>query len=231
MKKLVFALMILSALVSCQKEIDVTVPQQSGGPAGGGGTGGGGSTGSNSYNPITVGTWWKWKDSASGTFITDTVTNITKTISGILFNAVKASNSTDTGWMASPSPNYYSASKGVSPNTGASYDLLIHFLNDTASVGYNWQYNAGQGNGFTAYLKTTIMERNISMTVQGVTYNNVIHTHQDLSYDILGTIMSFGSYEYYVAKGIGIIKIRSDLGIAGSPTTKGCTDLVAYHIN
>jgi hypothetical protein len=224
MRKSTVCLLLCSiVLFSCQKEVELN-------PNPGGGNGTGGDT-RNSYNPITVGTWWKYKDSAAGTFITQTMTNKTKTINNILYTGMIGENGTlkDTGWAASPQPNYYMSAKGMSPNTGAAYDITFHYLNDTARVGYTWEYEAGHGNGFTAYIRTSIEEKGIAMTVGGKSYSNIIHTKLVLLYDIFGSITEFGSYDYFIAKGIGIIKVRSELGIFGTQF-KSTTDLIDYSI-
>lgn len=212
-------------LLSCQKEVDPNTLSP------GGGNGGGGSNTQGSFHPTSVGSWWKYKDSATGSISTSTIVNRTKTINGILYTAMIGENAVqrDTGWIASPQPNYYMYIKGISPNTGASYDVTFHYLNDTASVGYKWQYMAGQGNGFTAYIQTIIVERNISMTVGGKSFNNVIHTRLIWSYDILGTVMEFVSYDYFIAKGVGVIKVRAE-GTNIFSGVKSCSDLVDYSI-
>ena len=223
MSKLKFAFLFVLVsfiLISCQKETD------SPGPTGGNGQGNGNTT---SYNPTTVGTWWKYKDSTSGGLSTSTIANRTKTINGILYSAMVSDIAPDTGWASSAQPNYYVYAKGISPNTGASYDILFHYLNDTASVGYSWRYIAGQGNGFTAYIRTTISERNMSMTVAGKSYTNVIHTRVLWTYDVFGSLMDAMVYDYFIAKGVGIIKVRSE-GLTLLAGFKGCSDLIDYRI-
>jgi len=211
-------------LVACQKEIDETTTE------GGGGPGGNPVTGT-SYNPLSTGSWWKWKDTASGATTTSTVINKNKTANNIVYTALLSDNGsrTDTAWAASPRPNYYLAAQGVSPNTGAPYDLVFHFLNDTASVGYSWQYNAGQGNGFTSLIKTTIIAKGLSMTVEGKNYTDVIHTKLDLSYDIFGMVMQFATYDYFTARGVGIIKVRTDINAFGT-SMQTCMNLVDHKI-
>lgn len=149
-----------------------------------------------------------------------------------MYTALVGTNGTqtDTSWFAAPQPNYYITLKGNSPNSGAAFDLTFHYLNDTASVGYSWQYKAGQGNGFTAHIKTTIKERGISMIVEGKTYTNVIHTELVLSYDLFGIILDFGSYDYYVSKGVGIIKVRTEVASFGVAFS-ACTNLIDHKIN
>jgi len=218
-------------LLSCQKEVDFTDPSQGGGSSSGGNSGGSGTGTSNSYYPLTKDSWWKYKDSLTGTVSDGKVVDRTKTMNGIVYTAIVPISvpATDTAWFAAPRPNYYLKQKGVSPS-GGSYDVLFHYLNDTASIGYNWRYMAGQGNGFIAYIKTTIVEKGISMTVAGKNYTNVIHTRLDLSYDILGSIEDFGSYDYFIAKGIGIIKIRTELSMLGIVMVQTSADLLDYSI-
>jgi len=230
MRKLFSAcmLVVLSLfLFSCEKEKSFQDIEP------GSGNNGGGSNTSGNYYPLTAGSWWKYKDSVTGVITTQTATNVTKTIDNILYTGLVGGTngvqSPDTAWAAAAIPNYYLTAEGVSPNTGASFDFAFHYLNDTASVGYNWQYIAGQGNGFVSYIKTTIMERNITKTVAGKKYNNVIHTKLDFSYDIFGSVMHFATYDYYIAEGVGIIRIESELFGAGL-AFKSSGDLIDYHI-
>jgi hypothetical protein len=225
MKKILSLLLIASlTLVACQKEIED--PNSTSNNNGNNGN----NNSQDSYHPLTVGSWWKWKDSANGAVTTNTVLNVTKTINNVVFNGMLGSGSgqVDTGWAASPKPNYYYAAEGASPN-GAPFDLLFHYLNDTASVGHTWEYNAGQGNGFTATIKTTIIAKNLSMTVEGKNYTSIIQTRLVMSYNIFGLVMEFGSYDYFTAKGVGIIKIISKLGVSGA-VFENCTNLVDHKI-
>jgi hypothetical protein len=217
---LAFALFMSVILVSCQQEVDpdlITTPNNPNN----------GNT-ADSYQPLTAGSFWKYKDSASGGLSTLTATSVSKIINGRTFTGVLAANaaSTDSVWMASPKPDYFYQVKGFSPNTGAPYNLLFHYLNDTAAVGYEWEYPAGQGNGFAATIHTTIEEKGLTVTIAGKTYTNVIHTSMELSYDITGMV---GVYDFYVAKGVGIIRIRFEMDTFGFTTTT-CSDLIDYHI-
>jgi hypothetical protein len=212
-------------LYSCQQEIDPSII------TGNNNGNNNNNNTSNSYQPTGSGSWWKYKDSASAAISTSTATSLTKTINGIVYTKVVSVSGaqTDTGYYASPSPNYYFSAAGQSPNTGSPYDLTFHYLNDTASVGYNWTYNGGQGNGFTAIFKTTILEKNLTVVVAGKTYTNVIHTRMDLVYDIFGTQIDSGWYDFYVSKGVGIIRIRANPGNFGASFTT-CSELIDHHI-
>jgi len=151
-----------------------------------------------------------------------------RTINNIAYTGIKASNNPDTAWAASPKPNYYIAGQGTSP-AGAPYNIVFHYLNDTASAGYSWEYIGGQGNNFTAHFKTTIIAKGLSMAVEGKNYTNVIQSRMVLFYDIFGTLMQFATYDYFVAKGVGIIKLRADLNAFGT-SMQTCSNLVDYKI-
>jgi hypothetical protein len=221
-------LLVTLFVAGCQKEIDFTDRNGSGSGTGGGGNGGGNVSGG-SFCPTTVGTWWKYKDSTSGAITTQTIQNTTQTRNGILYKAVTVSGRSDTGWYASPRPGYYLAQAGTDPGTGASYDMVFHYLNDTAAIGYSWEYVAGQGNGFAADMKTTIVEKGLTMTVGGKTYKDVTHTTMHLSYDLGIIVLDAAVYDFYVARGAGIIKIRTNIDALGT-TLQTCSDLIDHSI-
>jgi hypothetical protein len=221
-------LLLLSALcvfmISCQQEIDDVLTN----PPGNGNNNNNNNNNNTSgglYQPLTAGTWWKYKDSASGNLTTNTATSVTKTLNNINYRAITAGNG-DTAYYGVKGPGYYFRAAGLSPS-GLPFDLTFNYLNDTASVGYSWQYNAGQGNGFTAITNTKIIEKGITMTVEGKTYTDVIHTFLVLSYDMGGTPSPYGEYDFFIAKIVGIIKSRADLA---SGLFISCTNLVDHHV-
>lgn len=237
MKKIIGSclLVLTLAMVSCSKEKSVDTSNGTGSGTGSGtdtgtGTGGTGST-SYTYQPVTTNSYWKYKYTAgytgesSGSISGKTVTN-----NGVVYYEISSAvNTTAKSYYGIKDRNYYMKAAGVSPSTGAPVDLYIHYLNDTASVGYTWNTDAGSGNGFKAYIDGEIKERDLTLTVQGKTYKEVIHSSVVLSYDILGTIMSFGGYEFYVAKNIGVVKLESIVGFPGASTTI-VQELVDYTI-
>lgn len=229
---LIFSFLVLS-ITSCSKEVSAenntanTGGSGSGGNSGSGGTGSSG-TSSGNYQPMTVGSYWKYQDSATGSISTLTVTNKVQNISGRSYTAFEDSPLGDTAFFALTGSSYYVLEYGTA--YGASASMLFNYLDDAAGINTNWQYTAGQANGFPAVMKTTILERNISFGVQGKTYNNVIHTRTDLSYTMYGTSVAAGSYDFYVAKDIGIIKKVSSIGGMGMFYVI-TSDLIDYHIN
>jgi hypothetical protein len=228
MKHQLFLLLCILAFISCQKQFEISDSTQ-GGTGSGGGTGTTPGTTSGAYQAYTKGSYWKYKDSATGGFTTMTATDKTKTINGRNYTAFLQANATqsDTAYYANENHDYYNYFDVKSNTSGAT--MLLHYLNDTATVGRSWQYAAGQGNGFAAYIRTTTLEKNISLTVNGKTYNNVIHTNLDLMYDVLGTLDKWASYEYYVAKDVGLIRLRTTISTLGLSVVS-TLDLVEYQI-
>lgn len=218
---LIPGLLLSLAFFSCQKEVSVDTIT--------GNNGNNGSSGISTYQPLSAGSFWTYKDSASGSTHTLTIINKQKTINNRLYTAVLSTASADTAYMAVDGADYFTLAQGNSPNTGASFDFIFHYLNDTAAVGSSWEETAGQGNGFTAYIKTTIKEKDITHTVAGKTFDNVIHTRLDLKYDIYGSIEDFGGYDYYIAKDVGVIEIISEFGTFGL-SFRAKDELVDYAI-
>jgi hypothetical protein len=204
----VILLAALSSIVlfSCQKELEDTTSGN--GSGGGSGSGSGGGTVSSNYLPLTANTFWKYKDSTTAAIQTNTVTNKTKVINGRTYTAVVNDKSPDSAFMTKDGANYYIYQSATAPS-GGSATILMHFLNDTASVGYTWNYNAGNANGAAATIVGKIVERGITVVVEGKTYTNVIHTELKMTYDIMGTLMPATDYHFYTAKGVGIVKIHS----------------------
>jgi len=234
-KTLINLMAITTILAGCSKEASFeTGTGSNNGNGGGGGNNGGGQSGSGTYQPTSANSYWHYKETGDITAdYTITSTGQKTTINSIdyyTFNSTGSAGNVQS-YMGVKNHNYYVLDQGTSPNSGASFDLNFLYLNDTASVGYTWQNAAGQGNGFTAETPGSVVEKGISLTVQGKSYTDVIHTQEELQYDIPGLgLLTFATYDYYVAKGIGIIRVVA----AGDPTLAGgfhsTTDLVDYSI-
>ena len=207
-------------LFSCQQEIDDVLTNP---PGNNNNNNNNNNASGGLYQPLTSGTWWKYRDSTSSTLSTLTATPVTKTFNGINYRAVTSGNG-DTAYMGVQGPNYFMRVAGMSPS-GAPYDITFNYLNDTASVGYTWQYNSGQGNGFTAISQNTIVAKGLTLSIEGKTYTDVIQTSIVFSYVIAGSTIPYAEYEYYVGKNVGIVRTRADLGVMQT-----CSNLVDHHV-
>jgi len=237
MKKFAFSLLMAAAvLTGCNKEISVehNGSNPGGGIGGGGGNGGNGQNGADTYQPMTVNSYWKYHQTGSiAGDVTLTATDQTQNVNGLFYHVFNGTGTygNSQSLYSIKDHNYYVLYAGTSPNTGASFNINFLYLNDTASVGYTWTNSAGQGGGIAAYTPGKVLEKGISLTVAGKTYNDVIHTQVELQYDMPGFgSLTFITYDYFVAKNIGVIRILSvgdPLYGAGINTT---TDLVDYSI-
>lgn len=237
MKKpyLILSLLIcLGILSACKKDApDFVKPGEF--PLGttiGGGNSGGGAAASNSYQPVTVGSYWKFVNT-----IGNTTDNSTVTVSGktqifnnkTYYEAIQESQSfgTQTGYWYNSNNTYAQRSNTYVNNV--TVDLT--YLKDNLAVGETWTATIsddGKINGVPARVIGKILEKGISHNVNNKTYNEVIHTSVDLQYDLFseGKFNTVLTYEFYAAKGVGLIETKALSGEVVVSTIK----LIDYKI-
>jgi hypothetical protein len=223
MKRIFYTLLVLSvAATSCQKDISGEIPDEAG-------------AGNDSYQPTSKGSYWKYKQTGIFAGEYDMVsTGQTQTIDGIVYTSFTngAGGAAAQMLLGKKGSNYYLRVAGNSPNTGAPFDLTQLYTNETEAVGYTWDFLAGHGNGFTAKTPGKVLEKGITLTVQGKTYKDVIHTQIKLQYQMpspIGLIETF-TYDYYVAKGVGMIKIDSQGDPLWGAGVSSESELIEYSI-
>ncbi|GAA4334764.1 hypothetical protein GCM10023149_42330 [Mucilaginibacter gynuensis] len=87
------------------------------------------------------------------------------------------------------------------------------YLIDTAKVGASWSTRItdnGLANGLPVRLVGTLLEKDVVKEVNGTVYAGVSHTHLQVLLDLgTGTGLNVaGTYDYYIAKGVGIIQME-----------------------
>lgn len=179
---------------------------------------GDGASTSDSYFPVTTGSTWTYKEEIAGATSSTVIkmTGNTKTFNGKSYYEATSSSTVKGNTLG----YFYTANHDFAilqtiPNYGI--DIEIHLGNDTKAAGYSWTTSPtadGYVNGFPAQMINTIKEKGISWVVNGKTFNNVMHTQVDLQYDLGSGFMSYSVYDFYLAKGVGMIE--SDTGISGS---------------
>jgi len=103
--------------------------------------------------------------------------------------------------------------------------LEILFLKDDVAKGATWSEDAGSANGTSLNCYGKVLEKNMDIKVEGVTYNNVIHSYIELRKKIFFFYITVAKQDYYVAKNIGIIKnISTQLLPDNSTTSSTITD-------
>ncbi len=212
-----YLLIALSAILftSCQKELNYDVTT-------------GGTTNAGNYQPTTKDSYWKYQDSSlTGEITTLLATGTTKTINAKSYDVFSTSTSGQpaTESYFNRSGNQYSVLGFV----GGTVNLEFIYLNDKEAVGYTWSYNAGTVNGFAAKINGKILGKGISKTVNAVNYTDVIHTQLDLQYDLGAGFQSVGIYDFFIAKGVGIIRVESNLSLFGASIIT-VSNLIDYSI-
>jgi hypothetical protein len=88
--------------------------------------------------------------------------------------------------------------------SGQSFEMP--YLNPDVASGTSWITAVNLiGVAIQMQLKTTVMEKGISRLVKGKNYENVIHSQVEVQYKINNAFQTMFYYDFYVAKGIGMI--------------------------
>lgn len=192
---LLISFFIAAFFLGCKKDRNVT-------PAGG------------TYLPVTAGSTWKYSYASDGG-TTDTL--VLKMIGGTTQINSKTYYNVLSTYKQGASQGYFYAGNHIyttrSAPIGSSVAMEFQLLNDTASVGYQWISNPtddGMIEGKPARTVNTIIGRNMSRTINGMTFSNVSHTQVQLQYDQGSGFQTTVTYDFYLAKGIGLIENDSN---------------------
>ncbi|BAU52504.1 hypothetical protein [Mucilaginibacter gotjawali] len=168
------------------------------------------SSTNNDYFPLTSNSAWKYLVTGAGGSDTLTVklTGSATVIDGKTYyntNSMYQKMGTSVGYFFRQNHLYGSNSS----NATAGLTIEFEFLNDTAAAGHSWislPTVNGLVNSVPARTVNTIREVNISKTVGGKIFTNVIHAEVDLQYNYGRGYESSAVYEFYFAKGVGMIE-------------------------
>ncbi|MFT4156021.1 hypothetical protein [Parafilimonas sp.] len=181
----------------------------------------------NTYLPLTTGTNWYYTNKTGS--VTEesklTVLNLKKTFNGKAYTAVNTvkDGKKDTIYYNQTAHNYYIYTNEETGESDA-VKLEILFLNDNLDAGKTWRQSAGTASGVKLNCYGKIVQKNMTLTVNGETYGNVIHSYVEIRKPFLFTYIVVYTQDYYVAKNIGIIKnISRQVLPSGSATTTGIT--------
>jgi len=180
------------------------------------------SAGSTEYQPLTVGSNWTF--TSNGTTYKITATNKDTVALGRTYKVLTNSNGANQYQINVGSEYYrFATLQGVLPNGAEEL-----YLKGDQNVNSNWQFIIPlQVGSVTVNItaKYTITEKGISKTVQGKTYNDVVHVRQDLS----SAFGNNGGGDFYYAKGIGMISSAIAITFPGQ-NLNNTTELVSYEI-
>ena len=174
-------------------------------------------SGSSTYFPVTSGSSWVYNDAITngGTSInTISMTGKTVVINGKTYYAalsISPTKGNDTTYYYAANHEY--AIRGSNAAAGVTIELQAG--NDAQPAGYTWT-TIPSDNGIIGSLPAqtvnTIVEKNVTKTVNGKIFTNVIHTRANLQYNAGTGFLTVAVYDIYLALGIGLIEADSTIG-------------------
>jgi len=224
MRKLIYLNTLLIILIAgCTKEVttDMATSVNSNNESN--------ATTADTYLPLKRGTYWKYYNETDTKTIDEsklTVLNLTKNFNSKTYKAVKIEKDKrpDTVYYNQTGHSYYLFTN-ESTDDANTIKLEVLFLKDNVTKGTTWSENAGFANGTALNCYGKILDKNMTIKVEGNTYDNVIHSYVELRKKVLFFYITVAKQDYYVAKNIGIIKnISTQLLPDKSTTTTTITD-------
>jgi hypothetical protein len=160
------------------------------------------------YQPTTQGSTWAYGGSSPYTV---TATGKTKVINGKTFNEMETREGNETRL------SYVHKENGVYTADGmeeAFAGVALVFLKDKVPVGESWTETVMM-DGFETKMTFSIEAKDITKTVEGKTYQNVIHVRMNTAIVWMGMEVDLGApFNYFWAKGVGLI--LTDAGTYGN---------------
>ena len=186
-------------------------------------TGTGTTNNSDSYQPVTKNTYWKYSGVVAGNTVTQTqtVTGDTATFNNKTYYAVKV-ESTATG--NDISYYYHGNNDYTMRSTSAGFTVEYLYLKDNYEIGKTWtapMTDDSTLNSVPAQIIGKIVEQGLAKTISGKKFINVVHTQLLVQYDLGNGFETVQTLDYYIAKGIGIVEADSS-----SPSGVSSTSLI-----
>lgn len=210
MKKIIFPLLVvLSTMIACKK--NAASP----------------STSTDKYMSLTANSTWSYevKDNVAADSINYSITSTTvdSTINGKAYHVF--TNSAGVNQYYNITGNDYYTFQKLPVTFGTTAVENIYLKDNIAAAGsWNQPYTITvSGLPLTVNLLNTITEKDISKTVNGIVYNNVIHVTTTLTVSLFGTPLPAGAIttniEAYYAPKVGMIQSRNKINIDFSGNT------------
>jgi hypothetical protein len=170
------------------------------------------------YQPTTKGSYWMYASSGEGQDADTLVTTMLGTTVKFGDKTYKAATSKIASEITTAASYFYhSGGTYIERDIEDGETTEILYLKSGAAIGDTWEaiplLDPSQVDG-SARALGKMVEKNISKTIFGKPFNNVIHTQIDLQVkNDNGDFETFTLLDYYIAKDIGVIE--SDATILG----------------
>jgi len=169
---------------------------------------------SNSYQPTTPGSIWKYASTVTGKADEQITVKATGALSFINYQPYYALSSSSSVNGISTSYYFTNGPMYSFRTTTIVADALVElqYLNSSLLVGDSWTTkinDTGFVNSIPGQFEGTIIEKNITKTIGSNSFTNVIHTTINMQYNYGqgDGFTTVATYDYYLAKGIGLIEV------------------------
>jgi len=171
---------------------------------------------SNSYQPTTSGSVWKYVNEVTGKpdeLIMVKAVGTTFNINNRVYYTITSASS-----LNGTTTNYYFTNgvfytiRGASLVPGATSEF--QYLDNSYTVGTKWTVSVNDSgfiNGVAGRFEGSTVEKDITKTIGDNTFTNVIHTTVNLEFDYGDGFVTTATYDYYLAKSIGMIEVDSSV--------------------
>jgi hypothetical protein len=170
------------------------------------------------YQPFSAGSIWKYRNTSASlnetpVISTDTTVNSmtadTKKIENTIYHLLKSKTGEDNEEVYFSFNNHIYSTYENNDLTG--FAMNLPYLNDQLEVNGTWitplMIDEPGDAIIEAQVKGTIVEKNITKNVLGKNYTNVIHSKMELQYKEAGQYQTGVTFDFYIAKGVGIVAI------------------------
>jgi len=182
------------------------------------------------YSPSTRGSNWTYRYTEGATVATFKMTAIKDTTLNNKAYKIYTNDLIDTTYMAKSGNDYYRFQSFPAIGINNFEEL---YLKDNLDVNGTWRSSASINySGFVipVTLDDTIKGKGETRTVEGTTYNDVIHVKLGIVTSLFGNV---GGGDFYYAKGVGLIEdniLVTPPAAFGSPYSSSQT-LLSYKIS
>lgn len=188
-----------------------------------------------------VGSWWLYKADDGAVFYRY-ATGRDSFVAGLTYDYFYRIETTSV--MKEPTPEYFGKNDGkyisLIDLNGEQKDYITYvILIDNSYQGQTWDNTENrkiQGWNLNLLIESEILSVTESLTLEGKTYTDVIHVHNDLKAKsvVMPSYVKCGTLEVWFKKGVGILKEDGDIDISPAGVSllskKYADHLVDYHI-
>lgn len=117
-------------------------------------------------------------------------------------------------------------------NARVGFSLDLQYLREHLDEGESWELAVDNPliSGVPAKIIGTVKEKDLSFSIAGQPFSHIIHTQVLLQQLNSGQFETWATYQFYVAPGIGIVKMKSDIDYLGVIKMNATSNIESFDI-